>query len=68
MVWGLELVEPLKKATRGFTHLLVAVGKFTKWIKPKAIAKLKSLEVVSFFHDIIYQFGVPNSIITNNGT
>jgi hypothetical protein len=32
-VWGLDLVGPLQKAPRGYTHLLVAVDKFSKWIE-----------------------------------
>jgi hypothetical protein len=30
IVWGLDQVKPLKKMTGGFTHLLVAVDKFSK--------------------------------------
>ena len=30
-VWGLDLVGPLHKAPGGFTHLLVAIDKFSKW-------------------------------------
>jgi hypothetical protein len=41
------------------------VDKFINWIKDKPIAKLKSSEAVAFFYDIVYRFGVPNSIITN---
>jgi hypothetical protein len=32
-VWGLDLVGPLQKAPGGFTHLLVAINKFFKWIE-----------------------------------
>jgi hypothetical protein len=46
------LVESLKKAPGGFNHLLVAVDKFIKWIETKPIAKLKSSETISFFHNI----------------
>ena len=67
-VWGLDLVGPLKKAPGGFTHLLVAVDKFTKWIEVKPIAKVWSDEAVHLFTDIVHRFGVPNSIITDNGT
>ena len=67
-VWGLDLVGPLKKAPGGFTHLLVAVDKFTKWIEARAIAKIRSEEAVEFLLDIVHRFGVPNSIITDNGT
>ena len=56
------------KGLGGFTHLLVAVDKFTKWIEAKPITNLRSKEAVKFFLDIIYQFGVPNSIITDHRT
>jgi hypothetical protein len=32
-VWGLDLVGPLQKAPGGFSHLLVAIHKFSKWIE-----------------------------------
>ena len=62
------MVGPLKKAQVGFTHLLVAIDKFTKWIDAKPITTIVSKEAVKFFLDIVYRFGVPNSIITDNGT
>ena len=62
------MVGPLKKGPDGFTHLLVAVDKFTKWIEAKPIINLCSEEAVKFFLDIIYRFGVPNCIITDHGT
>ena len=68
MVWGLDMVGPLKKAPGGFTHLLVTVDKFTKWIEVKPITNIRSEEAVKFFLDIIYHFGVPNYIITDHGT
>jgi transposase InsO family protein len=58
----------LQKAPGGFTHLLVAIDKFSKWIDARPITKIKSEQAVQFFIDIIYRFGVPNSIITDNGT
>jgi ribonuclease HI len=33
VVWGLDLVGPLQKAPGGYTHLLVAIDKFSKWIE-----------------------------------
>ena len=65
-VWGLDMVGPLKKGPSGFTHL--AVDKFTKWLEVKPITNIRSEEVVKFFIDIIYHFGVPNCIITDHGT
>ena len=68
MVWGLDMVGLLKKGPGGFTHLLVAVDKFTKWIEAKPITNIRSEEAVKFFLDIIYRFSVPNCIITDHGT
>jgi transposase InsO family protein len=67
-VWGLDLVGPLQKAPGGYTHLLVTVDKFSKWIEARPISKIKSEHAVLFFTDIIHHFRVPNSIITDNGT
>ena len=68
VVSGLDLVGPLKKAPGGFTHLLVIIDKFTKWIEARLISMIKSKQAVLFFLDIIHRFGVPNSIIMDNGT
>jgi len=67
-VWGLDLVGPLQKAPGGFTHLLVAIDKFSKWIEVRPVTRIKAEQAVLFFTDIIHRFGVPNSIITENGT
>jgi hypothetical protein len=42
IVWGLDLFGPFKKAPEGFTHLLVVVDKFTKWIEARPMAKIGS--------------------------
>jgi transposase InsO family protein len=67
-VWGLDLVGPLKRTTSGFTHLLVAIDKFSKWIEACPITSIRSEQAVLFFTDIVHRFGVPNYIITDNGT
>jgi hypothetical protein len=41
-VWGLDIVEPLRKAPGGYTHLLVSVDKFSKWIEARPITNLRS--------------------------
>jgi transposase InsO family protein len=67
-VWGLDLVGPLQKAPGGFSHLLVAIDKFSKWIKVRPLTSIMSEQAVAFLTNIIYRFRVPNSINTNNGT
>jgi transposase InsO family protein len=58
VVWGLDLVGALKRTTGGFTHLLVVIDKFSKWIKARPITNIRSEQAVLFFTDII----------TDNGT
>jgi hypothetical protein len=41
-VWGLDIVEPLRKAPGGFTHLLVAIDKFSKWVEVRPITNLRA--------------------------
>jgi hypothetical protein len=67
-VWGLDLISPLQKALGGITHLLVAIDKFSKWIKVRPLTNIKSEQVVAFFMDIIHRFKIPNSIITDHDT
>jgi transposase InsO family protein len=65
---GLDLVGPLQKAPGGFSHLLVAIDKFSKWIEVRPLTSIGSKQTVVFFTNIIHRFGVPNSIIIDNGT
>jgi transposase InsO family protein len=67
-VWGLDIVGPLRNALEGYTHLLVAIDKFSKWAEVRPIKNLSTEKALSFFTDIIHRFGVPNSIITDNGS
>jgi transposase InsO family protein len=65
-MWGLDIVGPLRKAPGGYTHLLVAIDKFSKWVEVRPIMNLRAEQAVMFFTNIIYRFVVPNSIITDN--
>jgi hypothetical protein len=67
-VWGLDMVGQFKTAPGGLTHLLVAMDKFIKWIEAKPIKKLDGSSLIKFFNEIIVRYGVPHSIITDNGT
>jgi hypothetical protein len=58
----------LQKAPGGFSHLLVAIAKLSKWIEVRPLTSIRSEKAVAFFTNIIHRFGVLNSIITDNGT
>jgi len=48
--------------------LLVAIDKFSKWIEARRITNIRSEQANIFFTDINHRFGIPNVIITDNGT
>jgi hypothetical protein len=66
--WGPDLVGPFKKAKGGFTHIFMAVDKFTKWMEVKLTTLITAAKAVEFIKEIMYRFSVPNNIITDNGT
>jgi IS30 family transposase len=47
---------------------VMAVDKFTKWIEVKPMACITAAKAVEFIREIMHRFGVPNNIITDNGT
>ena len=62
------MIGPLTTAPGRFTHVLVAVDKFTKWIEYKPINQLTAKKATDFIEEIIHRFGIPTTIITDLGT
>jgi hypothetical protein len=48
--------------------MLVAVDKFTKWVEAAPVTTQDSTVAINFIKSIVFRFGVPYSIITDNGT
>jgi transposase InsO family protein len=59
------MIGPFKKAQGGYTHILVAIDKFTEY---KPITSLTSAKAVEFIQEIMFRFEIPNSIITYLGS
>ena len=62
------MVGPFKMSSCKKTHLLVAVDKFTKWVEAEPINRCDAETTVMFLKKIIFSFGYPHSIITDNGS
>jgi hypothetical protein len=63
------MVGKLKKSSPdSFEYLLVAVDKFSKWIEAKPVRKTDGAMSLNFVCTLVVRFGIPHSIITNNGT
>ncbi|XP_034569833.1 uncharacterized protein [Setaria viridis] len=61
------MVGPVKTAPGGYTHIFMAVDKFTKWIEVKVVTSIDTAKAAQFMKEITHCFGVPNRIITNLG-
>ena len=62
------MVGPFKTSSTKKTHLLVAVDKFTKWVEAKPVSSCDADTTVKFMKTLIFRFGYPHSIISDNGT
>ena len=62
------MVGHLKRSKDKKTHLLVAVDKFRKWVEAEPVSKCDTATAVQFTRKVIFRFGFPHSIITDNGT
>ena len=48
--------------------LLVAIDYFTKWVEAEALAIITETKVQNFvWKNIVYRFGIPRTIISDNG-
>ena len=58
----------LAEGARGLHAPAGRIDKFSKWVEVRPLNCIRSEQAVTFFTNIIHYFGVPNSIITDNGT
>ena len=53
----------------GVKHAIVAVDYFTKWLEAEALVHITEANTTNFIKkNILYRFGIPSIIITDNGT
>ena len=65
---GLDILGPCPKSIGGYEWLYVAIDKFTKWLEATAVVKANKNSAFKFVNDLVACFGIPNRIITDNGT
>ncbi|XP_022857676.1 uncharacterized protein LOC111378680 [Olea europaea var. sylvestris] len=66
--WGVDLIGPLPKGRGGASFAIVAINYYTKWVEAEPLAKITEANTFKFlWKDIICRFGIPHSIISDNG-
>ncbi|VFQ80927.1 unnamed protein product [Cuscuta campestris] len=67
--WGIDLVGILPRGTGNNTYLVVAIDYFTKWVEAVPVPTITAEQMTKFVSKkILCRFGVPQQIITDNGT
>ena len=61
-------MDPLKEEAIRKKYMLVMVDKLTKWIEAKLVKMAESGPVIDFISGVVHRYGVPHSIITDNGS
>ena len=69
-MWGIDMIGMIEpKASNGHRFILVAIDYFTKWVEAASYAKVTKQVVVRFIkNNLICRYGIPNKIITDNGS
>lgn len=68
--WGIDLIgQVYPPSSKGHKFILVATDYFTKWVEAIPLKAVTSAAVVDFVRDhIVYHFGIPQTITTDQGT
>jgi hypothetical protein len=59
------MIGPLPTVPRGFNRVLVAIDKFTKWIKVKPVTYPKADRLLDFLDELVQRYRLPHRIITD---
>ena len=66
--WGQDIVGPFPKVVGNKRYLLVSTDYFTKWVEAEPLANIRDIDAKRFiWRNIVTQFGVPRTLISNNG-
>jgi hypothetical protein len=66
--WRLDILGLVRRAVRGFQYIYITINKFTKWSEATPMVKINKQSTIKFIKSIFCKFGVPNRIITDNGS
>jgi hypothetical protein len=66
-VWGVDIVDILPKSPGGFMFLFIGIDTFTNWMDANPVVNITQEATVKFLKIIIYRFGVPKRVPTDNG-
>ena len=69
-MWGIDMIGEVKPtASNGHRFILIAIDYFTKWVEATSFSSVTKNVVARFIkQNLICRYGIPERIITANGT
>ena len=67
--WGLYVVGPLPKSSKGQLYILSTTSYFSRWTDVVPLKEVKKENVIDFIKsNMIFRYGIPICIVIHNGT
>ncbi|XP_038679461.1 uncharacterized protein LOC119980737 [Tripterygium wilfordii] len=67
--WVIDIIGKIYPTSKNHGFLMIATDYFTKWVEVVPIKKVEHSDMVEFVKEhLIYRFGIPESITTDQGT
>ena len=64
----MDIVAPFPKAAGNKRYLLVGIDYFTKWVEAESLANIRDVDAKRFvWKSTVTQFGIPHTLISDNG-
>ena len=67
--WGIDLIGPLHQGKYWMKFFIVVIDYYTKWMEVESLSEITKAQTTIFvWKNIIFQFGIPHSLVLDNGT
>ena len=68
-LWGIDLIDRLPKGKGSVQYAVVAIDYFIKWVAAEALVSNTPIKINELvYKNIVYWYGVPHTIVSDNGT
>ena len=65
--WRIDILDPFSLASGQKKLIVIAIDYFTKWVEAESLTQITKSKIEDFIQKlIIYRFGLPHTIITDN--
>ena len=67
--WAIDVIGNISPpSSKGHGFIILATDYFTKWVEAEPIQTVTQNAVVKFLENIVYRFGIPQTIVSDNAS